>query len=155
MFEEFKKSSQHFPDTLTIKTCHGGFHLYYGLTDEQFNYLDNVYGSLFTCKDGVLYKDMGIHLDIKCNNQILIGPSYFTEIIKGERREFSYKIVERRDITPISMDLFQDIVECITKAKPKAKTKAKTKAKPKATRVLIVNINEWYSHLGSHSRRVG
>ena len=39
LFEKFKRSSQHFPDTLTIKTCHGWFPLYYGLTDEQFNYL--------------------------------------------------------------------------------------------------------------------
>ena len=61
LFEEFEKSSQHFPDTLTIKTCHGGFHLYYRLTDEQFNYLIRSM-VLFSHVKMVFYTKIGVYL---------------------------------------------------------------------------------------------
>lgn len=77
--EEYDKvceSNLYVPDTFTMKTMNDGYHYYYTLTDEQIEGLKG-----FCALNGGLFDNQ--YIDVKYNNQLLFGPSYF-ELDNGE-----------------------------------------------------------------------
>ena len=101
-WEEFltdEDLTEYVNNTLKVSTMNNGFHYYFKLTKKMRMILEKI---RFKSKNDAI---LGLHIDVKYNNQIFFGPS----IIKADKT-YRYQIISPNKPQTLPLQLFYELV---------------------------------------------